>query len=1156
MKKLLLSCLVSMSIGAFAQVGPPQATNPNTNNGYGFEQSSGTYTPLSAARTIWQSGAALGTDAVSAAINLPSVFKYNGKSYSSIYISNNGFVTLGTPALAATYSGLSTDTSTPYEGAFAGFAVNLRNANTTTSEISYETVVSKFVVQFTDLQGNSAAAAQIINFQIQFDLTSNTVNIVYGNCVSGTATLAGQVGIRGSESSDTNNRTGTDWTATAIGTSTSSSCTLGTTNGVTVPTSGLTFTFTPGTWLSTAPTYATLPFTESFGSWTNGNSTGDLPNAVNWRTWPSRGDNSWRASDNSVSGFSSASGWSSVNGNAAIAAPAVAPTARFHAYNTVNASGYMDLYIDLSTGAGSRILNFDYINPTGSDNLKIQVSTDAGTTFNTVGSTYGVSSSWSTKYVDLGTNSATAVVRFLATGDNGSDDIYIDNVNINAVTCAMPDIVTVGTTTATTESVSWTITTPAPSYDIYYSTTNTAPTSGSTPNVIGATGTTYTLTGLAPLTTYYVWVRSRCSGTDQGIWIAGPSFTTKTFCPVVTAPTSSATGVSVTPTFTWTANTDATGYRISIGTTSGGTDVLNNTDVGNVTTYTLPAALNNSTTYYYTINSYNAGVTSTSCTVRNFTTVCNSTNVPYTLDFENVTTPALPACTSVVNSGSGNSWKTTTAPTGFTGKVLNYSYNSSNAANTWFFTQGINLTAGVSYRIKYKYANSSGTTQYPEKVKVAYGSSAASAAMANTLADHSNIITNGVPTNTFTDFTPATTGVYYFGFQAYSAANMNQIYVDDININITPTCTEPSAVAVSAITTTGASVSWTAPATAPGSGYEYYYSTSNTAPTASTTASGVSTTTSAPLSGLNPSTTYYLWVRSVCSTSDKSAWTSTAVTFNTLCGTVMAPFSQNFDSGTAPTCWSNVNSTATTTDVTLFWKFSGNADYGASPINNGKAAGTYAWVDASSPYTGAGTHTVELVTPSINLTGLTAPFISFDWFKNHSTTATTTVTPSTYDNNKLIVEVNDGNGWVSVFSDTTNSNQWRTVGIPLAASYVGATIQVRFTVDKNVNGNGYYFDDLLLDNIEVKQNTNLATSEVSGAKNEIKAYPNPFADVLNISDISKVKSVSVVDLAGRVVKTIDNPSSALQLGDLKQGMYLVILNMKDGSKQTIKAIKK
>ncbi|HCA06628.1 MAG TPA: hypothetical protein DEO71_05485 [Chryseobacterium sp.] len=93
--------------------------------------------------------------------------------------------------------------------------------------------------------------------------------------------------------------------------------------------------------------------------------------------------------------------------------------------------------------------------------------------------------------------------------------------------------------------------------------------------------------------------------------------------------------------------------------------------------------------------------------------------------------------------------------------------------------------------------------------------------------------------------------------------------------------------------------------------------------------------------------------------------------------------------------------------------------------------------------------------------------------------------------------------------------------------------------------------------ISVTQNCSaMSTSEVSGAKNEIKAYPNPFIDVLNISEISKVKSVSVLDAVGRLVKTIDNPSSALQLGDLKQGMYVVTLNMKDGSKQTIKAIKK
>jgi len=84
----------------------------------------------------------------------------------------------------------------------------------------------------------------------------------------------------------------------------------------------------------------------------------------------------------------------------------------------------------------------------------------------------------------------------------------------------------------------------------------------------------------------------------------------------------------------------------------------------------------------------------------------------------------------------------------------------------------------------------------------------------------------------------------------------------------------------------------------------------------------------------------------------------------------------------------------------------------------------------------------------------------------------------------------------------------------------------------------------------------LATNETKGAKNGIKVYPNPFSDVLSISDVSNVKNVYVSDLTGRLVKTIANPGSQLQLGELKQGMYLVTLEMKDGSKQTFKTIKK
>ncbi|MCP1300128.1 T9SS type A sorting domain-containing protein [Chryseobacterium sp. S0630] len=84
----------------------------------------------------------------------------------------------------------------------------------------------------------------------------------------------------------------------------------------------------------------------------------------------------------------------------------------------------------------------------------------------------------------------------------------------------------------------------------------------------------------------------------------------------------------------------------------------------------------------------------------------------------------------------------------------------------------------------------------------------------------------------------------------------------------------------------------------------------------------------------------------------------------------------------------------------------------------------------------------------------------------------------------------------------------------------------------------------------------LGVSEVSKNGESIEVYPNPFTNVLNIAKPDKVKSVSILDSTGRLIKTIEKPSSELHLKDLKEGMYLVVLHMKDGSKQTVKAIKK
>ncbi len=189
-------------------------------------------------------------------------------------------------------------------------------------------------------------------------------------------------------------------------------------------------------------------------------------------------------------------------------------------------------------------------------------------------------------------------------------------------------------------------------------------------------------------------------------------------------------------------------------------------------------------TYYYPI--YIDDITGeTDYTVHILGTCCTTENIPYTQDFESAVVPIIPSCTSQQNVGEGNDWITYDYPgSGFTTMTLVYEYDRWDSANTWFYTPGLNLIGGTSYRITFRYGNAGGE-DWPEKLKVAYGTRNISTAMTTTLLDFPNI-TNDTPLNASYDFTPATTGVYYIGFNAYSAADMYELYVDDILIDIAP----------------------------------------------------------------------------------------------------------------------------------------------------------------------------------------------------------------------------------------------------------------------------------------------------------------------------------------------------------------------------------
>src|SRR5690606_26746666 len=153
-------------------------------------------------------------------------------------------------------------------------------------------------------------------------------------------------------------------------------------------------------------------------------------------------------------------------------------------------------------------------------------------------------------------------------------------------------------------------------------------------------GTGFSLSdGFAENTTYYVTVVPYNSAGDATD-CAEISFTTETLlvppgCTTITAPVDGATDVALDTDITWDAVEDATGYRITIGTTSGGTEEVYEQGV-TCTTFSLSGGFLENTTYYVTVVPYNSAGAAADCPEISFTTE----TLPVPPDCATITGPA------------------------------------------------------------------------------------------------------------------------------------------------------------------------------------------------------------------------------------------------------------------------------------------------------------------------------------------------------------------------------------------------------------------------------------------------------------------------------------------------------------------------------------
>ncbi|MFP3591534.1 T9SS type A sorting domain-containing protein [Chryseobacterium sp. SIMBA_038] len=251
----------------------------------------------------------------------------------------------------------------------------------------------------------------------------------------------------------------------------------------------------------------------------------------------------------------------------------------------------------------------------------------------------------------------------------------------------------------------------------------------------------------------------------------------------------SVTPSNLTPnsaTVSWTSVSGVSSYELYRSTsTIAPSSSTTPTDTGITAATKNITGLSPATTYNVWVRSNCGGgsVSDWSSLMANFTTPCAAVNAPYSQNFDSTPQSEIPACTSVqkVNTVTyGGDWEVVDASgeNGFTSNVL-FVVSYFDDVNSWFYTPGVNLVAGNTYTLTFDYSN----YLAPQNFKIAYGTSPMNTAMTNLIHDYPNVSVGTSTPASFT-ITPTSSGVYYFGFDSYTAASsdVGAMMLDNISL--------------------------------------------------------------------------------------------------------------------------------------------------------------------------------------------------------------------------------------------------------------------------------------------------------------------------------------------------------------------------------------
>jgi len=863
-------------------------------------------------------------------------------------------------------------------------------------------------------------------------------------------------------------------------------------------------------------------------------------------------------------------------------------------YETITSQSWADEYSNVNV-----IANKQY-------SFSSSVTTDYITITNATGTVVYASG---TQPVRWDSGSTTGVIRYYlhSNANCGSEQVnrsrYIRCAD--ASNCVPPSNLAVSNITSNSCKMTWTAASPVPSsnYDIYTVTTNSAPNANSIPTLFSTTNLTTSISlNVAAGTTYYYWIRSNC-GATTGVWVSGGSFTTPsaltcngaiyglypdaTFTPACTGSTEQIvadayageySNVNVLSNKQYTFRSSVSSDFITI-TNATGTTVL----ASGLTPLTWLSGTTSGVVRYH-LNANSSCGTQNTNRVRSITcATIVSCNVPTQLFYDGLTSTSNNIAWTAPNPAPSNGYvycySTVNDPfsaNAITGTTTNTfaTLNSLSPNTTYYFWVKSNCGATQS-----NWASGGSFTTYPASVcnaptQIYYdGLTSTTNTIAwiegvptpsngyvycySTVNDpfSANAIT-GTTTETYENLTNLSPNTTYYFWVKSNCGQIQTNWASGGSFTTYPAsgCNAPTQIYYDGLTSTTNTIAWIEGVPTPSNGYVYCYSTVND-PFSDSAITGTTTETYSNLTNLIPNTTYYFWVKSICDNT-QTDWASGG-SFTTYpasgCNAPTQLFYDGLTSSTNNIAW--VEATPTPSNGYVYCYSTVNDPFSANAIT-GTTTDTYAVLNNLTP------NTTYYFWVKSNCGNTQTEWVSGGSFTTYPASGCNVPTQLFTDpESATVVNI----AWIAPIPAPSNGYiyTYSIINDPFSANAITGTTTETFAVLNNLTPNTtYYFwvqsncGATLSDRVSGGSFTTQMLSAGSFSIKNLKLYPNPVKDILNLSFDKEITTVSINNLLGQEVftKTVNSEETSIDIAGLSAGTYLVKI-ISNNELRTIKIIK-